>query len=305
MTRAFATVASDQDSLDPYLVQRISSHGKVLFNRPPRYGEAADPSQAKLEMRELLADVVREGTGRNARLAFPTGGKTGTTQDFRDAWFIGSAPDITIGVWVGNDDDSPMDGVTGGDLPAKIWRDVAMAAEAGHKAARRPSRRQTEAAQVSQQAPPPPRAMPDLGDAIVGAVTNATRGIVSGLTQPDATPGGDTDASGAVSGQAQVVDTATLGIDGKQVRLQGVSPTGGRAARALARYLRNRDVECAPAPGAGGTSTIWRCSVDGDDLATTILSNGGAEATADAPADLAAAQETAQDERLGLWRGRR
>ena len=182
--------------------------------------------------------------GATPRLAFPTGGKTGTTQDFRDAWFIGSAPDITIGVWVGNDDDSPMDGVTGGDLPAKIWRDVAMAAEAGHKAARRPSRRQTEAAQVSQQAPPPPRAMPDLGDAIVGAVTNATRGIVSGLTQPDAaTPDGDTGAAGAVSGQAQVVDTATLGIDGKQIRLQGVSAEGrtrGARPRALPAPPRRR-----------------------------------------------------------------
>ena len=240
---------------------------------------------------------------------FPTGGKTGTTQDFRDAWFIGSAPDITIGVWVGNDDDSAMDRVTGGDLPAKIWRDVAVVAEAGHKATRRPARRAPAAPQMSQQTPPPtPRATPDLGDAIVGAVTDATHGIVNGLTQPDAaTSGDDTDAAGAVSGQAQVVDTATLGIDGKQIHLQGVAPGGGRAARALARYLRRRDVECAPAAGAGSSTSgmSWRCSVDGDDLATTILSNGGAEATADAPADLAAAQETAQDERLGLWRGRR
>ena len=298
MTRAFATVASDQDSLDPYLVQRIASHGKVLFNRPPRYGEASDPSPARLAMRELLADVVREGTGRNARLPVPTGGKTGTTQDYRDAWFIGSAPDITIGVWVGNDDDSPMDGVTGGDLPAKIWHDVATAAEAGHKPIRRSSRRQPteKTPQASQQAPTQPT--PDLGDAIAGAVKDVTRGI-TGLTQPGAL-GDDGDNAGTVSGQAQVVDTATLGIDGRQIRLQGVAPTGGRAARALARYLRRRDVECSPAADAS-----FRCSVDGDDLATTILSNGGAEATTDAPADLAAAQETAQEQRLGLWRGRR
>ena len=295
MTRAYATIASDQDSLDSYLVQRITSHDKVLFNRPPHYGEASDPSQAKLAMRELLADVVREGTGRGAREAFPTGGKTGTTQDFRDAWFIGSAPDLTIGVWVGNDDNSPMDGVTGGDLPVKIWRDVAVAAEAELDRKARAPRRVPVA-----QAPAPgaPRAR-DLGEAIGGAVADAARGVIAGLT-PQSDAGPDTDAAGAVSGTAEVVDTATLGVDGQQVRLQGVAPTGGRAARELARYLRRRDVECTPA--TGGT---FRCTVDGDDLATTILSNGGAEATADAPADLAAAQETAQEQRIGIWRGRR
>ncbi len=301
MTRAYATIASDEETLDPYLVQRIASHGKVLFNRPPHYGEAAEPSQAKLEMRELLADVVREGTGRGAKLAVPTGGKTGTTQDFRDAWFIGSTPDVTIGVWVGNDDNSPMDGVTGGDIPVKIWRDVATAAEGtlGRKAHRKP-----HAAATAAQAAAPPARTPDLGEAITGAVTDAARGVIAGLTPHDA-PGGDqdtpdTDAPGSLSGTAEVVDTATLGLGGQQVRLLGVAPTGGRAARELARYLRRREVDCTPATGGS-----YRCSVDGDDLATTILSNGGAAATADAPPDLAAAQETAQEQGLGLWRGRR
>ena len=296
MTRAFATIASDEETLDPYLVQRIASHGKILFNRPPHYGEAAEPSQAKLEMRELLADVVREGTGRGAKLAVPSGGKTGTTQDFRDAWFIGSTPDVTIGVWVGNDDNSPMDGVTGGDIPVKIWRDVATAAEGtlGHKAHRKP-----HATASAAQASVPPARTPDLGDAITGAVTDAARGVIAGLTPHDQdTP--DSDAPGSLSGTAEVVDTATLGLGGQQVRLLGVAPTGGRAARELARYLRRREVDCTPATGGS-----YRCSVDGDDLATTILSNGGAAATSDAPPDLAAAQETAQEQGLGLWRGRR
>ncbi len=294
MTRAFATVASDEETLDPYLIQRIASHGKILFNRPSHYGEASEPSQAKLEMRELLADVVREGTGRGARLAVPTGGKTGTTQDFRDAWFIGSTPDVTIGVWVGNDDNSPMDGVTGGDIPVKIWRDVALAAQGTSK----PHRKPRVPAQAS--ATPPARA-PDIGQIIGGALNDAARGVVAGLTpkdDQDADPGSD--PKGALSGTAEVVDTATLGLEGQQVRLQGVAPMGGRAARELARYLRRREVDCTPASGGA-----YRCSVDGDDLATTILSNGGAEAAADAPADLAAAQETAQEQGLGIWRGRR
>ena len=82
--------------------------------------------------------------------------------------------------------------------------------------------------------------------------------------------------------------------------MQGVAPMGGRAARELARYLRHREVSCTPSDGA-----TYRCSVDGDDLATTILSNGGSEATADAPSDLAVAQQTAQEQRLGIWGGQR
>ena len=294
MTRAYATVASDQDKLDPYLIQRITSHAKVLFNRPPQYGAEGEPSAAKLAMRALLADVVREGTGRGARLPFPTGGKTGTTQDFRDAWFIGSAPDITVGVWVGNDDDSPMDGVTGGDLPVKIWRDVVTAAEAAkdRTAPRRTPRVAARAAPTPSPAAPAPAT-------ISGDILGAAQKVIAGLTQADPDAGGSA-APGAVEGQAEVQDTATLGLGGRAIRLQGIAPLGGRAARELARYLRRRDVTCSPADGA-----TYRCSVDGDDLATTILANGGSEATPDAPPDLAAAQQAAQEERRGIWRYRR
>jgi membrane peptidoglycan carboxypeptidase len=71
---------------------------------------------------DLLLEAVRSGTGRAASLDVPVFGKTGTTQDHRDAWFIGFAEDLVVGVWVGNDDNAPMRGVTGGTLPAKIWR---------------------------------------------------------------------------------------------------------------------------------------------------------------------------------------
>ena len=69
-------------------------------------------------MNNLLAAVVDHGTGRRARLLRPAAGKTGTTQDYRDAWFIGYTPDLVAGVWLGNDDNSPMNQVTGGSLPA-------------------------------------------------------------------------------------------------------------------------------------------------------------------------------------------
>ena len=71
---------------------------------------------------DLLFEAVRYGTGSAAALDVPVFGKTGTTQDHRDAWFIGFTEDLVVGVWVGNDDHTPMNGVTGGGLPAQIWR---------------------------------------------------------------------------------------------------------------------------------------------------------------------------------------
>ncbi|HEX2763521.1 MAG TPA: transglycosylase domain-containing protein [Allosphingosinicella sp.] len=75
------------------------------------------------DLKEMLGGVVARGTGRAAALAVPAYGKTGTTQDSRDAWFVGFAEDLVVGVWVGNDDNSPLPGgIAGGGLPAQIWR---------------------------------------------------------------------------------------------------------------------------------------------------------------------------------------
>ena len=74
-------------------------------------------------MRAMLAGAISRGTGRAARLGVPAFGKTGTTQDHRDALFVGFAGDLVVGVWVGNDDNTPLKGITGGGVPARIWRD--------------------------------------------------------------------------------------------------------------------------------------------------------------------------------------
>jgi membrane peptidoglycan carboxypeptidase len=76
-------------------------------------------------MMDLMRAVVTSGTGRAASLGVPVYGKTGTTQDYHDALFIGFVGDMVIGVWVGNDDNAPMRRVAGGGLPAQIWHDVA------------------------------------------------------------------------------------------------------------------------------------------------------------------------------------
>jgi len=79
--------------------------------------------QYQAELIDLLQGVVEHGTGRAAALQGFAAGKTGTTQDYRDAWFVGFDDSLVVGVWVGNDDHSPMKGVVGGSLPAKIWKD--------------------------------------------------------------------------------------------------------------------------------------------------------------------------------------
>ena len=82
----------------------------------------------------MLYGVVTSGTGRSAAIpGHEAAGKTGTTQDYHDAWFVGFTADYVASVWVGNDDSTPMKVVTGGSLPATIWREVMIAAEKGKK----------------------------------------------------------------------------------------------------------------------------------------------------------------------------
>ena len=82
-------------------------------------------------MNSMLVDVVKSGTGKRARFSKNVAGKTGTSQGFRDAWFIGFTGGLVTGVWVGNDNFSPMKHVTGGSIPADLWRKFMMDALTG------------------------------------------------------------------------------------------------------------------------------------------------------------------------------
>jgi penicillin-binding protein 1A len=114
------------------LISRITtSAGEVLYTAP--YGAALqvfDPARDG-DMVRMLKGVVERGTGSRAAFGRPAAGKTGTSQTWRDAWFIGFTPDWVCGVWVGNDDDQPMNKVTGADLPAEIWRRFMLVAHQG------------------------------------------------------------------------------------------------------------------------------------------------------------------------------
>jgi penicillin-binding protein 1A len=115
LTSAYAAIASGHYPIKP--------RGLPDFGDPVSqsiYGRNLDPD-VREAMLDLLWTATNQGTGHAAALPIPTFGKTGTTQNHRDALFVGFAGGLITGVWVGNDDNSPMRGVTGGTLPAQIW----------------------------------------------------------------------------------------------------------------------------------------------------------------------------------------
>lgn len=129
MTTAYAHLAADGAIVSPYgIVEIDTTKGDKVYERHPTdRGRALSPGIVGM-MNEMLESVVQNGTGKGARIGRPVAGKTGTTSDYRDAWFMGFTPDLATGVWVGNDDNTPMKKVTGGMMPASIWHDYMMAA---------------------------------------------------------------------------------------------------------------------------------------------------------------------------------
>ena len=120
LTSAYAAIAADAYPVRPWSILALDN-GNPKAAKPPK-GAGQWKLRNGKQMRELLSSVVQYGTARGARLPIPAYGKTGTSQEFRDAWFVGFAGNLVVGVWVGNDDFKPMRGVTGGSLPARIWQ---------------------------------------------------------------------------------------------------------------------------------------------------------------------------------------
>ncbi|MDR7481736.1 MAG: penicillin-binding protein 1A [Armatimonadota bacterium] len=121
MSVAFAALANGGLRVHPLAILKVTdARGKVLEEYRPRRELALEPDVAYV-MTDLLKGVIERGTGRAAALGRPAAGKTGTTDDYRNAWFVGYTPYLAAAVWVGNDDNTPMRRVVGGGLPAEIW----------------------------------------------------------------------------------------------------------------------------------------------------------------------------------------
>ncbi|MFL6833236.1 MAG: transglycosylase domain-containing protein [Xanthobacteraceae bacterium] len=133
LTCAYAPFANGGSAIAPHVVERVRTHaGKILFARTPQtLGRIVEPRYVGM-MNAMMRETLISGTAQKAQLpGWPAAGKTGTSQDFRDAWFIGYTGHLVAGVWVGNDDSSPTKKATGGSLPVEIWSRFMRAAHQG------------------------------------------------------------------------------------------------------------------------------------------------------------------------------
>lgn len=129
---AYASIASGGHPIEPFAIQEIRNRdGQVLYSHPDVSAPSTVSSSAVDTLVGMMEEVVRSGTGRRAALGTrPMAGKTGTSSDYRDAWFIGFTADYTTAVWLGNDNNHPMRKIVGGNLPAQIWHDYMAEVEA-------------------------------------------------------------------------------------------------------------------------------------------------------------------------------
>ncbi len=130
---AYVPFSNGGQGITPHVVLKIrTAAGKVLYaHTPDQLGQVIEPRNVAM-MNTMMQETLRSGTARKAELpGWMAAGKTGTSQDFRDAWFIGYTANLVTGVWLGNDDNAPTKKATGGGLPVEIWTRFMRAAHQG------------------------------------------------------------------------------------------------------------------------------------------------------------------------------
>ncbi len=129
LTSAYNVLANNGNGVFSYGIRSIEdTDGEILFSRKLQGTGKVLESSIVGKMTRMMEQTIESGTGKNAKLNRPAAGKTGTSQSLRDAWFIGFTSNIVVGVWFGNDNDSPMKKITGGTAPAILWKDFMTAA---------------------------------------------------------------------------------------------------------------------------------------------------------------------------------
>ena len=163
---AYAPFANGGYTATPHVVTRIRTlGGKLLYMRQPdERNQVIDPRYVGM-MNTMMRETLISGTAKKAEIpGWPAAGKTGTSQDYRDAWFIGYTANLVTGVWLGNDDNSPTKKATGGGLPVEVWSRFMKTAHEGVPVANLPNSQGTwglsNLAQAASQVSPPTAAAP-------------------------------------------------------------------------------------------------------------------------------------------------
>ena len=129
LTSAYNVLANNGNGVFSYGIRSIEdTDGEMLFSRKLQGVGKVLESSTVGQMTRMMEQTIESGTGKNAKLNRPAAGKTGTSQSLRDAWFVGFTSNIVVGVWFGNDNDSPMKKITGGTAPAILWKEFMTAA---------------------------------------------------------------------------------------------------------------------------------------------------------------------------------
>lgn len=161
---AYAPFSNNGQNVTPHVVLRIkTAAGKTIYRRPAEmFGQIVDARSVGM-MNMMMQETLLSGTARKAEIpGWPAAGKTGTSQDFRDAWFIGYTANLVTGVWLGNDNNSPTKKATGGGLPVEVWTRFMRAAHDGVPVAGLPG---LNGGMFAGYTPPPRAAAPTSGNA--------------------------------------------------------------------------------------------------------------------------------------------
>ncbi len=178
MAGAYAGILNGGTSVTPYgiLELRLKGDDEPLMGQGGGLGERVITEEAARYLVYMMTQTIEQGTGRRADIGRPAAGKTGTTNSARDAWFLGFTADYVVGVWMGYDDNTPLTGVTGGGLPADIWREVMVRVNEGLPVHELPMLiPQRAQPQVSQTQPPPEQTAREQTEAEIRAAERARR----------------------------------------------------------------------------------------------------------------------------------